>query len=175
MRNSSLRPYVPAHFSPPEYTVVVNSLLYASLVTMLSRIRCYAHQNWGIYANLTAAAGGNQRAKTHKFRYLGMEYWRLHEVVSLLSFVIQVSLLLFVIGQGLFFFISVNPYFMLPLGFLASVLFTMRPPQPYGSLLPPRLSTLLCRASLGDCINVCMLISAQPLVCFFHQVWILPW
>ena len=66
MRNSSLRPYVPAHFSHPEYTVVVNALLYASLVTIPSRIRCYAHQNWGIYANLTAAAGGNHLREASK-------------------------------------------------------------------------------------------------------------
>ena len=35
MRNSSLEPYVPADFSPPEYIVVVNALFYASLGVML--------------------------------------------------------------------------------------------------------------------------------------------
>ena len=35
MRNSSLGPYVPPDFSPPEHIVIVNALFYASLGVML--------------------------------------------------------------------------------------------------------------------------------------------
>ena len=35
MRNSTLGPYVPPEFSPPEHIVIVNALFYASLGVML--------------------------------------------------------------------------------------------------------------------------------------------
>ena len=43
-----------------------------------------------------------QRAKTHEFRYLGMEYWKLHDVAELLPLLIQISLLLFAISLVLY-------------------------------------------------------------------------
>ena len=35
-----------------------------------------------------------QRAKTQEFRYLAMVYWKLHEMVILLPFLVQISVLL---------------------------------------------------------------------------------
>ena len=73
-----------------------------------------------------------------------------------------------------FFFISVNRRLVSPLRFLVLVLSTMQLPQPSQSLLPPRLSTLLCHADLADSINACTLISVQPLNIFSRRIWILP-
>ena len=105
MRNSSLGPYVPADFSPPEYIVVVNALFYASLGIMLLAafiamlIISWVHE---FDHGLGAISIPEQRAKTREFRYLGMERWKLEEMVVLLPLLIQISLLLFAIGLVLF-------------------------------------------------------------------------
>ena len=52
-----------------------------------------------------------QRAKTREFRYLGMERWKLPEMVGVLPSLIQMSLLLFSIGLLLFLFHISTPSF----------------------------------------------------------------
>ena len=114
MRNSSLGPYVQPDFSPPEYIVVVNALFYASLGVMLlaafiammiiSWVREFDH-------GLGAISLPEQRATTREFRYLGMERWKLHEMVAMLPLLIQASLLLFAIGLVLFLFNVSKPSF----------------------------------------------------------------
>jgi len=47
MRNSTLGPYVPADFSPPEHIVIVNALFYASLgVTILAAFIAMLIKSW---------------------------------------------------------------------------------------------------------------------------------
>jgi hypothetical protein len=107
MRNSSLGPYVPADFSPPEHIVVVNALFYASLgVIILAAFIAMLIKSWvrEFDRGLRAMSIPEQRAKTREFRYLGMEYWKLPEMVGILPFLIQISLLLFAIGLVIFLF-----------------------------------------------------------------------
>ena len=114
MRNSSLGPYVPADFSPPEYIVVVNALFYASLgVMLLAAFIAMLIKSWvrEFDRGLQAMSLPEQRAKTREFRYLGLEYWKLPEVVAVLPFLIQISLLLFAIGLVLFLFYISIPSF----------------------------------------------------------------
>ena len=114
MRNSSLEPYVPADFSPPEYIVVVNALFYASLgVMLLAAFVAMLIKSWvrEFDRGLEAISIPEQRAKTREFRYLGMERWKLQEMVALLPFLIQISLLLFAIGLVLFLFNISKPSF----------------------------------------------------------------
>jgi hypothetical protein len=47
---------------------------------------------------LRAMSLPEQRAKTREFRYLGLEHWKLPEMVAVLPLLIQISLLLFAIG-----------------------------------------------------------------------------
>ena len=107
MRNSSLGPYVPAKFSPPDHIVVVNTLFYASLGVMILAafiamlIKSWVHE---FDRGLRAMSLPEQRAKTREFRYLGMERWKLPEMVAMLPSLIQISLLLFAIGLVLFLF-----------------------------------------------------------------------
>jgi len=114
MRNSSLGPYVPADFSPPDHIVVVNALFYASLGVMILAafiamlIKSWVHE---FDRGLRAMSIPEQRAKTREFRYLGMEYWKLPEMVAILPSLIQVSLLLFSIGLVLFLFYISIPSF----------------------------------------------------------------
>ena len=107
MRNSSLGPYVPADFSPPEYIVVVNALFYASLgVMILAAFIAMLIKSWvrEFDRGLRAMSIPEQRAKTREFRYLGMQRWKLPEMVAILPLLLQVSLLLFAIGLVLFLF-----------------------------------------------------------------------
>ena len=114
MRNSSLGPYVPAEFSPPEHIVIVNALFYASLGFMiLAAFIAMLIKSWvrEFDRGLRAMSLPEQRAKTREFRYLGMERWKLPEMVGILPLLIQISLLLFSIGLILFLFHISKPSF----------------------------------------------------------------
>jgi len=114
MRNSSLGPYVLADFSPPEHIVVVNALFYASLGFMvLAAFIAMLIKSWvrEFDRGLRAMSIPEQRAKTREFRYLGMERWKLPEMVETLPLLIQISLLLFSIGLVIFLFHISKPSF----------------------------------------------------------------
>ena len=114
MRNSSLGPYVSADFSPPEYIVIVNALFYASLgVMILAVFIAMLIKSWvrEFDRGLRAMSLPEQRAKTREFRYLGLEYWKLPEMVAILPLLVQLSLLLFSIGLVLFLFHISKPSF----------------------------------------------------------------
>ena len=114
MRNSSLGPYVPADFSPPQHIVVVNALFYASLgVMLLAAFIAMLIKTWvrEFDRGLQAMALPEQRAKTREFRFLGMERWKLPEMVGILPLLIQISLLLFFIGLIVFLFHINTPAF----------------------------------------------------------------
>ena len=114
MRNSSLGPYVPAEFSPPEHIVVVNALFYASLgVMILAAFIAMLIKSWvrEFDRGLRAMSLPEQRAKTREFRYLGMERWKLPEMVGILPLLIHISLLLFAVGLVLFLFHISKPSF----------------------------------------------------------------
>ena len=105
MRNSSLGPYDPADFSPPEHIVLVNALFYASLgVMLLTAFIAMLIKSWvrEFDRGLHALKIPEQRAKTREFRYLGMVHWKLADIVAVLPFLIQVSLVLFAIGLVIF-------------------------------------------------------------------------
>jgi len=114
MRNSSLGPYVVPDFSPPEHIVLVNALFYASLgVMILAAFIAMLIKSWvrEFDRGLQAMSLPEQRAKTREFRYLGMERWKLPEMVGVLPLLIQISLLLFSIGLILFLFHISKPSF----------------------------------------------------------------
>ena len=114
MRNSSLGPYVPPDFSPPEHIVIVNALFYASLgVMLLAAFIAMLIKSWvrEFDRGLRGMSLPEQRAKTREFRYLGMERWKLPEMVGILPLLIQISLLLFSIGLVLFLFHISKPSF----------------------------------------------------------------
>jgi hypothetical protein len=114
MRNSSLGPYVPPDFSPPKHIVVVNALFYASLgVMILAAFVAMLIKSWvrEFDRGLRAMSLPEQRAKTREFRYLGMERWKLPEMVGMLPLLIQISILLFSIGLALFLFYLSTPSF----------------------------------------------------------------
>jgi hypothetical protein len=114
MRNSSLGPYVPPDFSPPEHIVIVNALFYASLgVMLLAAFIAMLIKSWvrEFDRGLRAMSLPEQRAKTREFRFLGMERWKLPEMVGILPLLIQISLLLFSIGLVMFLFHISTPSF----------------------------------------------------------------
>ena len=113
MRNASLGPCVPADFSPPKY-VVVTAVFYASLgVMILAAPIAMLIKSWvrGFDRGLRGMSLPVQPAETREFRYLGMERWRLPQMVGILPFLIQISLLLFSIGLILFLFHISTPSF----------------------------------------------------------------
>jgi len=158
MRNSSLGPYVARDFSPPEHIVVVNALLYASLgVMILAAFIAMLIKSWvrEFDRGLRTMSLPEQRAKTREFRFLGMERWKLPEMVGILPLLIQISLLLFSIGLMLFLFYISTPSFgvttvIFGIGLLyygttmsISVIFTS---SPFHSPLSRNLATVYQRA-----------------------------
>jgi hypothetical protein len=120
MRNSSLGPYVPPQFSPPEHIVIVNALFYASLGAMiLAAFIALLIKSWvrEFDRGLRAMSLPEQRAKTREFRYLGMERWKLPVMVGIPQLLIQISLLLFSIGLALFLFHISKPSFAMNTAF----------------------------------------------------------
>ena len=114
MHNSSLGPYVPADFFPPEHIVLVNALFYASLgIMLLAAFIAMLIKSWvrEFDRGLQAMSIPEQRAKTREFRYLGMVRWKLPEMVGILPLLIQISLFLFFIGLVLFLFHVSTPSF----------------------------------------------------------------
>ena len=75
-----------------------------------------------------------QRAKTREFRYLGMERWKLTEMVGILPLLIQISLFCLPSVSSYFFFTSVNPRLMSPQQFLELESSIMPLPRPYNPL-----------------------------------------
>ena len=114
MRNSNLGPYLAPDFSPPEHIVIVNGLFYASLgVMLLAAFVAMLIKSWvrEFDRGLRAISHPEERAKTREFRYLGMERWKLPEMVGVLPLLIQISLLLFFIGLVMFLFHVSTPSF----------------------------------------------------------------
>ena len=107
MRNASLGPYEPSTFSPAGYIVTVNVLFFASLgLMLLAAFIAMLIKNWirEFDRGLRGMSISEQRAKTREFRYRGLLYWKLSEMVALLPILIQISLLLFSSGLTLFLF-----------------------------------------------------------------------
>jgi len=171
MRNSSLGPYVPADFSPPEHIVVVNALFYASLGFMvLAAFIAMLIKSWvrEFDRGLRAMSIPEQRAKTREFRYLGMECWKLPEMVETLPLLIQISLLLFSIGLVIFLFHISKPSFgvtttILGIGILYYVMTTsisvVVSSSPFHSPLSRRLGKVYQRMHAYFCPHIDFLLS----------------
>jgi len=166
MVNTSLGPYVPADFSPPEHIVVVNALFYASLGFMvLAAFIAMLIKSWvrEFDRGLRAMSIPEQRAKTREFRYLGMERWKLPEMVEALPLLIQISLLLFSIGLVIFLFHISKPSFgvtttILGIGILYYVMTTsisvVVSSSPFHSPLSRRLGKVYQRMHAHFCPHV---------------------
>ena len=165
MRNSSLGPYVPANFSPPDYIIVVNSLFYASLgIMLLAAFIAMLIKSWvrEFDRGLRAMSAPEQRAKTREFRYLGLVRWKLPEMVATLPFLIQISLLSFSIGLVIFLSHISKPSCGITAGILgigallyavtasASIFITS---SPFGSPLSHAFAALYRRAHAYFCLE----------------------
>jgi len=112
MRNLTLEPYSPPEFTPSPHIIAVNALFYASLgIMLLAAFIAMLIKSWvrEFDRGLSRMSIPEQRAKTREFRNQGMLFWKLPEMVALLPFFIQISLLLFSIGLVIFLF-NVNPH-----------------------------------------------------------------
>jgi hypothetical protein len=149
------------------HIVIVNALFYASLgVMILAAFIAMLIKSWvrEFDRGLRAMSLPEQRAKTREFRYLGMERWKLPEMVGILPSSSRYPFFCFPSVSSCFFFTSVNPRLVSPQRFLV-LGFSITPLlHPYQSLLPLRLSTLLFRAPWARCINMCTPISVQVLM-----------
>jgi len=106
MCNLSLGPYVPADFSPPEYIAIVNALFHTSLgVMILAVFIAMLIKSWvcKFDCGLWVMSLPEQQAKMCEFCYLGMEHWKLPEMVMVPPLLIQYPFFYFPWGLWYFF------------------------------------------------------------------------
>jgi hypothetical protein len=98
-----------------------------------------------------------------------MERWKLQEMVAMLPLLIQISLVLFAIGLVLFLFHISKPSFGVTTAiFGVGVLYYAITTTISVFVTSSPFHSPLSR-TLGKCIDVCMPISVQGLINFYHQ------
>jgi hypothetical protein len=123
---------------------------------------------------LRAMSLPEQRAKTREFRYLGMEHWRLPEMVAILPLLIQISLLLFATGLVLVpFYISTPSFCITTAIFGVGVLFHALTTSISVFVTSSPFHSPLSR-TWARCINTCTPISVEELIISYSDLWIIP-
>jgi hypothetical protein len=105
MRNETLPPYRRVPFTPSRQIVAVNVLLFASLALILVvAFISMLVKGWirEFDRGLAAIENPRHRALLREYRYLGLEQWKLLEMIHLLPTLIYLSLFLFFCGLSLF-------------------------------------------------------------------------
>ena len=105
MHDSNLVPYILPDFSPPWHIEAAIALVYASLLaTVLVTFATLLIGRWvrKFSCGLWMMSIQEQRARTREFRYLGMKHWMITKMIGVLPSLVQMSILLFFIGLGLF-------------------------------------------------------------------------
>ena len=105
MQNSTSGPYVPPVFSPPPYAVTVNALFFASLgIVLVAAFLCMLVKGWirALDRKLLGIPDLQRRAVIKELREQGLRRWRLPQMISILPYLVYISLFLFVIGLALY-------------------------------------------------------------------------
>ena len=112
MRNTTLGPFQPQQFEPPEHIVVVNILLFASLALILvAAFVSILVKGWirEFDRGLKVILDMKQRAIVREYRAQGFERYKLSQIIALLPLLIYSSLLLFSGGLVTFLFFIHRP------------------------------------------------------------------
>lgn len=105
MRNETLPPYRRVPFTPSRQIIAVNVLFFASLALILVvAFISMLVKGWirEFDRGLAAIEKPRRRALVREYRYLGLERWKLLEVIHFLPGLIYSSLFLFFCGLSLF-------------------------------------------------------------------------
>jgi hypothetical protein len=106
--NSTLIPTIPSHESliptSTAYLLIVNRLWYSSLILSLSTalFGILAKQWLVAYRLPSKARSPKEWAQWRQFRFAGFEHWQVPLIISILPFLLHLSLLLFAVGLALF-------------------------------------------------------------------------
>jgi hypothetical protein len=106
--NSALIPTIPSHESllptSTDYLLIVNRLWYSSLILSLSTalFGILAKQWLVAYRLPSKARSPKEWAQWRQFRFAGFERWQVPLIISILPFLLHLSLLLFAVGLALF-------------------------------------------------------------------------
>jgi hypothetical protein len=100
LANNSLPPFPPAKYETPQYAVVVNGLFFTSLscsliAALLAVLALQWVANYDMGLNTSLA---RKRALQRHIRWMGIEKWKMGEIIASLPLLIFVSLFLFFIG-----------------------------------------------------------------------------
>ena len=105
MRDPNLAPYILPDFSPPWRIEAAIALVYVSLsATVLVIFATLLIGSWvrKFSCGLRMMSIPERRARTREFRYLGMKHRMITEMIGVLPSLVQMSILGFSIGLGLF-------------------------------------------------------------------------
>jgi hypothetical protein len=98
--NNSIPAYQPVEYETPKYAVVVNGLFFAALscgliAALLAVLALQWVANYDVGLNTTSP---RKRAIQRQVRWMGIENWKMSEIIALLPLLIFISLFLFFIG-----------------------------------------------------------------------------
>ncbi|PVF96633.1 hypothetical protein CPB86DRAFT_494901 [Serendipita vermifera] len=100
--NGAHTPYSPTSFSPPQFAVSVNCLLFASLgASIVAALASVVSLQWVAEYDAAVSRSGSSpedRVNRRQFRYGGMEKWKMGEIIAALPVLLYCSLVLFFAG-----------------------------------------------------------------------------
>jgi hypothetical protein len=100
LANNSIPPFPQAEYETPQYAVIVNGLLFTSLscsliAALLAVLALQWVANYDMGLNTSSA---RKRALQRHMRWMGIEKWKMGEVIASLPLLIFASLFLFFVG-----------------------------------------------------------------------------
>ena len=102
LANGTYTPYTVSEFQPSSSAVTVNCLFFASLSTSLvAALASVVALQWVADYDAAITRGGSSpedRAKRRQFRYAGVIWWKMGEVIAALPLLIYSSVALFFLG-----------------------------------------------------------------------------
>lgn len=103
--NSTMPSFIPPSFSPPRFSVAINTLWSLSLVVALitASIGILVKQ-WFHEYMARDTQDPQEQLQIKLYRDVGMDKWRVFEIAAFLPLLLQLALLLFFVGLGLFLY-----------------------------------------------------------------------
>lgn len=110
--NATLSPYHQTPFTIPPFAIQINCLFFASLTcSLFAAFSSVVVLQWiGRYdAGLANSITPKERALRRAFRFKGIKYWKMHEIIASLPYLIYLALSLFFIGL-IIWLSNLHPY-----------------------------------------------------------------
>lgn len=100
LANDTIPAYVPTEFQVPQYAVVVNALLFSSLFcSLVTALAAVIALQWvNEYDARIDTVDTKKRALIRHFRFIGVQTWKMGEIIAILPMLLHAAVFLFFSG-----------------------------------------------------------------------------